>query len=298
MHETEAGLTFVVPAYNEEMGIANTILRLKSVLSGLDMATEVIVINDGSTDNTLQNALQCEGITVHSHPVNIGYGNAIISGVLRARYEWIGIVDADESYPIEDIPLLVAEMKNGYDMVVGARANISENDSPLKRIFRNIFRKTVSFLNDSRIEDPNSGFRIFKRTIVLKLRPFLCGTFSFTTSISILTSGLYYFIKYVPIRYAKRTGNSKVRHVRDTVQVIQFILQGVVFFNPMKFFVILALLMLLLVYLPAFLLSILDMRSLALYYMIFGTVVSLMVGMGALGDIIRISSSKRTNDFV
>lgn len=298
MQESEAGLTFVVPAYNEELGIATTVTRLKAVLSGLDLATEVIVINDGSTDNTLHKALQCEGITVHSHPVNIGYGNAILSGVLRAKYDWIGIVDADESYPIEDIPLLVAEMNNGYDMVVGARSNLHENDTFIKGIFRNIFRKTVSFLNDRRIEDPNSGFRIFKRTIVLKLRPFLCGTFSFTTSISILTSGLYYFIKYVPIKYSKRTGNSKVRHVRDTVQVVQFILQGIVFFNPMKFFVILAILMFLFVYVPAILLSVLDMRTLALYYMIFGTSVSLMIGMGALGDIIRIASSKRTNDFV
>lgn len=291
------GLTFVVPAYNEENNIAATIERLTETLAGLGLPSELIVINDGSTDGTRQAASGFDNITLINHPHNIGYGNSIISGVLKARFDWIGIVDADGSYPIEDIPRLVEEMVNGYDMVVGSRVNISDHDSFIKRIFREIFKKTVSVLNDNRIEDPNSGLRIFKREVVLRLQPFLCGTFSFTTSISILMSGLYYFIKYVPITYQKRIGHSKVRHIRDSVQALQFILQGVEFFNPMKFFVILACLMLLLVYLPALLLHLLGSSTLAFYYTMFGTAVSLMLGMGALGDILRISSFKRIHDY-
>jgi glycosyltransferase involved in cell wall biosynthesis len=294
--ESDRGLTFIVPAYNEENCIAATIERLTVTLAGLDLPTEVIIVNDGSTDGTRRAASGFDNIALINHPHNIGYGNSIISGVLKARYEWIGIVDADGSYPIEDIPRLVEEMRNGYDMAVGSRTNISDHDSYLKRFFREIFKK-VSMLNDSRIEDPNSGLRIFKREVVLRLQPLLCGTFSFTTSISILMSGLYYFIKYVPITYQKRTGHSKVRHVRDSVQALQFILQGVEFFNPMKFFVILACLMLLLVYLPAWLIHQLEFPTLAFYYALFGTAVSLMLGMGALGDIIRISSFKRIHDF-
>jgi hypothetical protein len=110
-------------------------------------------------------------------------------------------------------------------------------------------------------------------------------------------SGLYYFIKYVPITYQKRTGHSKVRHIRDSVQALQFILQGVEFFNPMKFFVILACLMLLLVYMPAWLMYQLNYTVLAFNYTLFGTAVSLMLGMGALGDILRISSFKRIHDY-
>jgi glycosyltransferase involved in cell wall biosynthesis len=291
------GLTFVVPAYNEESCIAATIERLSVTLAGLDLPSEVIVVNDGSSDGTGRVASGCDNITLINHPHNIGYGNSIIAGVLEARYAWIGIVDADGSYPIEDIPRLVAEMEKGYDMVVGSRVNISDHDSFIKRFFREIFKKTVSVLNDNRIEDPNSGLRIFKREVVLRLQPFLCGTFSFTTSISILMSGLYYFIKYVPITYQKRTGHSKVRHIRDSIQALQFILQGVEFFNPMKFFVILACLMLLLVYLPALLLHQLNYTTLAFYYTLFGTAVSLMLGMGALGDILRISSFKRIHDY-
>jgi len=295
--DNDRGLTFVVPVYNEELGIVATIKRLTETLAGLDLPSEVIVVNDGSTDGTRLAASGFDSIALINHPHNIGYGNSILSGVLRARYEWIGIVDADGSYPIEDIPRLVAEMKNGFDMVVASRINISDHDSCLKRFFREIFKKTVSILNDNRIEDPNSGLRIFKREIVLRLQPFLCGTFSFTTSISILMSGLYYFIKYVPITYEKRTGQSKVRHIRDSIQALQFILQGVEFFNPMKFFVILACLMLLLVYLPSMVLHQLNYPTIALYYTLFGTAVSLMLGMGAIGDIIRISSFKRIHDY-
>lgn len=292
------GLSFVVPAYNEETSILDTIVRLKQVLSGIDIPTEIIIVNDGSSDSTIEIVKSCEEIILISHPVNIGYGNSIISGVLKARYSWIGIIDADDTYPVEDIPRLVAEMGLGYDMVVGSRINISQHDSTLKRVFRELFKRLVSLINDKRIEDPNSGLRIFKREIVLKLRPFLCGRFSFTTSITILMSGLYYFISYVPINYSKRKGKSKVRHFRDSIQTLQFIVQGIEFFNPMKFFVILAFLMMLLVYLPGIFLYLGNMPVAAMYYTMFGSVVSLMVGMGALGDIVRIASAKQTNNYV
>jgi glycosyltransferase involved in cell wall biosynthesis len=292
MEESNRGVSIIVPAYNEENYIAATIERLTVTLAGLALPSEIIVVNDGSTDDTRGIAEGFAGITLMNHPHNIGYGNSILTGVQRAGYEWICILDADGSYPIEDIPRLIEEMERGYDMVVGSRVNISEHDTLIKRFFREIFKKTVSLLNDNRIEDPNSGLRIFKREVVCKLQPFLCGTFSFTTSISILMSGLHYFIKYVPITYQKRVGRSKVRHIRDSIQALQYIMQGVEFSNPMKFFVILAFLMLLLVYLPGFLLQQLCYPVFALYYTMFGTAVSLMLGMGAVGDILRISSPR------
>ncbi|GFO65335.1 glycosyltransferase family 2 protein [Geomonas paludis] len=292
------GLTMVVPAYNEVGSIAETVQRIQKTLAALHIASELIVVNDGSTDGTGELLEEIPGIHVVHHPLNIGYGNSIKSGVNRAHYQWIGIVDADGSYPIEDLPRFVAEMEKGFDMVVGHRANIDDIDCFAKRIFRRIYKKIVSFLNDSRIEDPNSGFRLFKREIVINLMPFLCGTFSFTTSISILTSGLFYFVKFIPIQYSKRDGKTKVKHLRDSIRTMQFIVQGIVFFNPIKFFIILALAMVAFVCIPAMLIAMLRMPTLSLYYMIFGVAVSLMVGMGALGDIIRISSFKRTNEFM
>lgn len=295
---SQPGISMVVPVYNEEKGIGETIARLKKALGSLNLPHEIITVNDGATDGTSDILAATSGIVIVTHPLNIGYGNSIKSGVNNAKYDWIGIVDADGSYPIEDIGRLVAEMEKGFDMVVGNRVNLRELDSFTKRIFRAIYKKLVSFLNDSRIEDPNSGFRVFKRDIVLKLMPFLCGTFSFTTSLSILTSGLFYFVKFIPINYSSRHGKTKVKHIRDSVRTLQFIVQGIVFFNPIKFFVMLAAAMVIFVCIPAMAIAMMRMATLSLYYMIFGVAVSLMIGMGALGDIIRISSCKRTNDFM
>lgn len=293
--ECQQGLSFVIPAYNEEKSITDTLSRLEATLATFSIPTEIIVVNDGSTDRTGELAMQFEAVQVINHPINIGYGNSLKDGIRKTRYEWVGIVDADGSYPIEDIPLLVREMEKGFDMVVGARANSHEIDRFTKRIFRWLFKRIVRILNDSRIQDPNSGFRIFRREIVMRLSPFLCGTFSFTTSLTILTTGLYYFVKFVPVQYAKREGKSKVKHFRDSIRAMQFILQGVMFFNPIKFFLLLALWNVVFVCVPAIAIAMLHHPTLSLYYMIFGTALSLMIGMGGLGDIIRIAADRKNN---
>jgi glycosyltransferase involved in cell wall biosynthesis len=297
MTQAQQGLSYIIPAYNEEKSIEDTVRRLRTTLAQIDIPSEIIVVNDGSRDKTKELAQSCNGVRVISHPINIGYGNSLKTGIKHASFEWVGIVDADGSYPIEDIPLLVQAMQEGYDMVVGVRSNINDLDSYGKRVFRGLFKKLVCLLNDSRIEDPNSGLRIFRRDVAIRLFPFLCGTFSFTTSITILTSGLYYFIKYIPIQYSVRTGHSKVRHFRDSLRTFLYIIQGVIFFNPIKFFIILAISMIVLVCFPAMVIAMMRHPTLSLYYMIFGTAVALMIGMGGLGDIIRIAAERKDRNF-
>ena len=290
LENTMTGLTFVIPAYNEEKNIVDTLTRVQAALGRLSIPTEIILVNDGSTDGTLEVARQFHDVRIINHPMNIGYGNSLKTGFRHARYEWVGIVDADGSYHIEEIPAMVAEIERGYDIVIAVRSNLNEIDSIAKRFFRGIFKLLVRFVNDSRIEDPNSGFRIIRRDIVLNLMPFLCGTFSFTTSLTILTSGLYYFIKYIPVRYERRIGFSKVKHFRDSLRTLQYIMQGIIFFNPIKFFLLLAIWNIVFVCFPAMVIAMLRHPVLSLYYMIFGTSLSLMIGMGGLGDILRISS--------
>lgn len=283
------GLSYVVPAYNEEQGILNALQRLISTLSGLNMPYEIIVVNDGSRDRTKELAEQFKNVKLISHPINIGYGNALKSGIKKAQYEWIGIVDADGSYPIEDIPKLVHEMQNGFDMVIGARINTGELDKPVKKMFRWIFKAVLKLVIKTSIEDANSGFRIFKRELAVGLFPFLCGTFSFTTSLTILAMGQACFIKHIPIQYHPRKGSSKVRHIHDSMRTLQYIVQGITFFNPIKFFVILSFCMILIVCIPAMIFACFKMYTLSLYYMVFGTTVTLLIALGVLGDIIRIS---------
>lgn len=289
------GLSWIVPAYNEENGIVATLERLKAALSQLDIPTEIIIVDDGSRDETRARAKTVEGITVVGHPVNTGYGSAIKTGILCAQYEWIGIVDADGTYPIERLGELVDKMKAGFDVAVAARDNVLETDKPFKRMAR---RALLSFINawvSGKIRDPNSGFRIFSREFAMTFFPFLCDTFSFTTSSTIFAIGEGYFVCYVPMEYTKRVGNSKVRHVRDSLRMSQLILQGITFFNPVKFFIMMVLAMIAFVDLPAMVSALLGCATFAFYYLVAGTMATLMFGLGVLGDIVRVASMRRIN---
>ncbi|MDP3791598.1 MAG: glycosyltransferase family 2 protein [Candidatus Omnitrophota bacterium] len=287
------GISYVVPAYNEENGIGETTERLHKTLKTLGISYEIIVVNDGSHDKTREIAESYKNIILVNHPINVGYGNSLKSGIQRARYDWIGIIDADGSYPVEEIPNFVKEMDSGFDMVIGSRKNTAKLDKPIKKFSRWIFKKIIKIVIKDDIEDANSGFRIFKRDLAINFFPFLCGTFSFTTSLTILAMGKSYFIKHIPIQYKFRKGKSKVMHGRDSIRTIKYIVQGITFFDPIKFFIILSACMIFVVCIPAMTLALFRMHTLSLYYMIFGVVVTLLLAIGVLGDIIRISSSRK-----
>jgi glycosyltransferase involved in cell wall biosynthesis len=293
MMNSKPGLSFIVPAYNEADSVTETLTRLRETLQKTDKPFEIILVNDGSDDETLMKAKKFHDVMIISHPINIGYGNAIKSGLKAARYDWIGITDADGTYPIEVLPAFISEMEKGFDMVVGSRSNISDIDRTGKKFFRWIYKKTISLMIAKNIKDPNSGFRLLKRDMALTLYPFLCGTFSFTTSLTIIASGLHFFIQYIPITYSERYGVSKVRHVGDSIKTIQYIIQGITFFNPIKFFMFLAIFMVLIVCIPAMFIALFNMHTLSLYYMIFGTAVTLLIALGVVGDIIRVSASQK-----
>ncbi|MBI3446378.1 MAG: glycosyltransferase family 2 protein [Magnetospirillum sp.] len=289
------GLSYVVPAYNEENGIVATLERLKAALATLDVPYEIILVDDGSRDATRQRAKSVDGITVVGHPINTGYGSAIKTGILCAQYEWIGIVDADGTYPIERVGELVDKMKQGFDVAVAARENVLDTDKPFKRMARQMLLGFINTWVSGKIVDPNSGFRIFSREFAMTFFPFLCDTFSFTTSSTIFAIGEGYFVCYVPMEYTKRVGKSKVRHVRDSMRMAQLILQGITFFNPVKFFLMLVLGMVACVDLPALALAEMGAKTFAFYYALGGTMSVLLFGLGVLGDITRVATTTRIN---
>lgn len=291
---TSPGLSFVVPAYNEENAIAPTVERLQAVLATLDLEYEIIVVNDGSRDATRERAAACGGdIRVINHPVNIGYGSAIKTGIQAARFDWVGIVDADGTYDIEQMPQLVEKMREGYDMAVAARQNVLTLDKPVKRFFRRLLIGFLNLVIGARIEDPNSGFRIFSKVMADRFFPFLCNTFSFTTSITVFALGQRYYVCYVPMHYTHRTGKSKIRHFRDSLRMMQLVFQGITFFNPVKFYLLMVFGMLVVFLVPSLLLLALGCHSLAAYWFATGALSCLLVGMGTLGDIVRISALGR-----
>ncbi|MBF0473634.1 MAG: glycosyltransferase family 2 protein [Nitrospirae bacterium] len=293
MIDSQVGISFIVPVYNEEDSVVNTIERLKNTFKTIDIAHEIILVNDGSLDKTVEVIKQESDIKVISHPINIGYGNAIKTGIKNAQYEWIGIVDADGTYKIERLKDLIDEMKKGFDMVVAARSNLHQLDGILKRIFRWLFVFFIKFTINKKIEDPNSGFRIFKRSIVLDFFPFLCGEFSFTTTLTIFCYGEECFVRYLPIEYGKRTGSSKVKHIRDTIKAVQLIIQGIIYYNPIKFYLLFSIFMGAFVAFPSMVLALLRWYTLSLYFLIWGIASILLIAIGVLGDIMRMGQFKK-----
>ena len=226
-------LAVIVPAFNEAEGIHATLDRVRSVLDGFQISTEVIVVDDGSTDGTGQRAADC-GARVLTHRWNRGYGAALKTGILATRARAIMIMDADCTYPPDAIPRLYKKLEDA-DMVVGARALSSSGVAWIRRPGKWMLNRFASYLIGMHIPDLNSGQRVMKRESVLRYMHLCPSGFSFTSTITLamLANGLH--VIYEPIEYAKRTGRSKIR-ASHFVSFILLVVRSIVLFNPLKVF--------------------------------------------------------------
>jgi glycosyltransferase involved in cell wall biosynthesis len=226
-------LTVVVPAFNEERGIAATVRELLETLQPLEYEFEIIVVDDGSSDRTAVEAEEC-GVRVIRHAENCGYGASLKSGILASRSDYILITDADGTYPCEAIPELLRSAPHA-DMVVGARSLNSAGVALARRPAKWILNQLAQYLAGKRILDLNSGLRVFRRSMLLSFLPMLPNGFSFTTTITLgmLCNG--HKVVYVPIDYRKRLGTSKLKPV-NFLTFIVLVLRTIVLFNPLKVF--------------------------------------------------------------
>lgn len=232
--------SIIVPAYNEADSIGN---MLKEVLAlKLNCPFEVIVVNDASTDQTATEVAKFAVILINNVQ-NSGYGYSLKQGIKAAKYENIIITDADGTYPVASIPELVTKYERGFDMVVGARQGKYYHGTLLKRIARLFFRKLSEFTTGRKIPDINSGFRVFRKDLATKFFHTLSSGFSFTTTITLAFMLNSYSVKYVPVPYHKRKGLSNVRYFRDTLRSAQIIVEAIVFYNPLKLFLLLIILL-------------------------------------------------------
>jgi glycosyltransferase involved in cell wall biosynthesis len=231
-------LSVVIPVYNEGDSLRQTVTSIREVLAEYQINSQIIVINDGSTDDTFQSILDLD-VEYVQHPQNRGYGSALITGVLAAKHEWIVITDADQTYPFSSICELL-RFTGDYDMVVGARQGRFYHGSYLKRVLRIIFRFLVEFATGKAIPDINSGFRLFRRADMLEFEMVVSRGFSFTTTMTLLFFLTNKQIKYVPVDYKKRIGNSHVRLVQDGLRSLQFIFEAMLAYNPIKAFLLLS----------------------------------------------------------
>jgi glycosyltransferase involved in cell wall biosynthesis len=230
-------ISIVLPAYNEAGAIAGTIEAIGRV-PGLP-EHEIVVVDDGSSDRTGEMAASA-GARVIRHPSNAGYGRSLKDGIAAAAHDTIVILDADGTYPVDDIPRLLAEFDRGFDLVVGARSGVHYRGAWFKAPLRAVLTFLVEFTAGCRVADVNSGLRVFRRATVMPYFPQLCDTFSFTTSMTLAYLLTGRFVAHVPIGYKERVGTTKVRLLRDALRTLQYIVQGIVYYNPVKMFLLLA----------------------------------------------------------
>jgi glycosyltransferase involved in cell wall biosynthesis len=222
-------VTVLMPAHNEELSIGDTIRRVRKLYPDY----EILVIDDGSTDNTLHVAMEA-GANVWPHPYNIGNGAAIKTGLRIAQGEWVVMMDADGQHAPEDIARLV-ENKDVYDMVVGARNRGSET-SLHRDIANTIYNWFASYVTKFNVQDLTSGFRLVRSSTVRKYIYLLPNTFSYpsTLTLAYLRSGRS--VKYIPIATKYRLGKSKIKLLQDGARFFLIIIKIATLFSPMRVF--------------------------------------------------------------
>lgn len=240
----QEGVSIVIPAYNEERGIAPTLEDLLSTLDTLDLGApvEILVVNDGSSDGTAAALAPFEGrVRAIHHKRNRGYGASLKTGIHAARYPWILITDADGTYPNEFLPHLWNQRED-RDMVVGARTGANTHIPLVRRPAKMALRKLASWLSGRDIPDLNSGFRLMRKDVVHRFENLLPDGFSFTTTITLAMLSGGYEVLYTPIDYHRRAGSSKIRPIADTLNFTRLILRTILYFDPLRVFLPLALL--------------------------------------------------------
>ena len=245
---SRSGFTIVIPAYNERDGIGGVLERLAAL--DLQRPMEVLVVDDGSTDGTSDVLRELSSkmplLRVIHHPSNRGYGAALKTGFANAAHDVVVITDADGTYPEESIEELLVRIDEGAEMVVGARRGAEVKIPLVRRPAKAFLRGLASYLAGTRIPDLNSGLRAFQRDLVMAYRPILPDGFSFTTTITLAALTNHHRVENVSINYAQRAGRSKIKPVRDTLRFLGLIVRTVLYFNPLKVFYPVALLLLLL----------------------------------------------------
>lgn len=227
-------LSIVIPAYNEEGAVKETIEEVRAAMDPLGVPYEIIVIDDGSEDRTLEFARET-GVKVDTNQVNTGYGASLKRGIKHAQYEYVAIIDADGTYPPRYLPEMLA-MCRDQDMVVGDRGAAMKNVPWIRKPAKWVLNTFASFLAERKLNDLNSGLRVFRKSELVPFIPLLPQKFSFTTTITLCMSCNGKRMIYTPIEYGKRVGKSKIRPV-DFINFLILVLRMTVLFNPLRVFI-------------------------------------------------------------
>jgi glycosyltransferase involved in cell wall biosynthesis len=224
-----AHVSVVIPAFNEGAVIAQVV----SALTAAGPWHEIIVVDDGSTDETAAHASGAGAVVVR-HPYNKGNGAAVKSGIRRATGEYVLIIDGDGQHGPEDARRLVAKLGE-YDLVIGARST-STQATHARRFGNTALNRLASYLTGREIPDLTSGFRGARRASLREFLHLLPNGFSTptTTTLAFIKAG--YNVAFEPVEARQRIGQSNIRFARDGVKFFVIILKIVTLFSPLRVF--------------------------------------------------------------
>ena len=225
-----SGLSVIIPAKNEAAIIGNVVSAVRARFE----SAEIIVVNDGSDDETAQRAAE-SGATVVNHPVSLGNGAAIKSGAREARGDILVMMDGDGQHNAEDISSLLEKLYEGYDMVIGARD--SGSHAGVGRLAANgLYNVFASMISGHRIPDLTSGFRAVRAKKFRQFLYLLPNGFSYPTTITMAFLRSGYPVMFMPIKAQKRTGKSHIRPIRDGLRFLAIIFKIATLYAPLKVF--------------------------------------------------------------
>jgi len=223
-------LSIIIPAKNEAAVIGDVVSSVRGIFAD----AEILVVDDGSTDQTAAFAERA-GATVVNHPVSLGNGAAIKAGARAASGEILVMMDGDGQHKAEDIPSLLAKLNEGYDMAIGARD--SGSHAGVGRLAANgLYNVFASMISGHRIPDLTSGFRAVRADLFKRFLYLLPNGFSYPTTITMAFLRSGFPVTFVSIQALERTGKSHIRPIRDGLRFLAIIFKIATLYAPLKVF--------------------------------------------------------------
>jgi polyisoprenyl-phosphate glycosyltransferase len=237
MEASDLDVSIVLPVFNESGHLVEEIERIRKAMDASEFSYELIVVDDGSTDGSEERLQAVEGIRLIRFAQNRGSGASRRWGTHAAGGRIVVWTDVDMTYPNEEIPDLVREMKaKGLDQLVGARTSEQGTVKLLRTPAKWLIRKLASYLTSTRIPDLNSGLRAFRRDVAGQFLHLLPRGFSCVTTITMAFLANGYFVGYRPIEYFPREGESKFHWWSDTRRYVVQVLRMTLMWEPMRVF--------------------------------------------------------------
>jgi glycosyltransferase involved in cell wall biosynthesis len=238
----ELDVSIVLPVYNEKGHLREEIDRIRAAMDRSEFSYEIIVIDDGSDDGSSDQLRTVPGIRLIQFSQNRGSGSARKYGTRASRGRVVVWTDVDMTYPNDLIPELVRKME-GYDQIVGARTSEQGTHKAFRVPAKWMIRKLASYLAETDIPDLNSGLRAFRRSVALQYVSQLPAGFSCVTTLTMTFLAHGYSVKYWPIEYKERAGESKFHWWTDTRRYLLQVIRMVLSYNPLRFFLPLGILL-------------------------------------------------------